>query len=93
MKKTMLVIVVMFLFMPVIAIAEDESHHDRKNNTESAIQKLQAQINQLKTMLQNIQRTPAVQGSIGLTGPAGPAGAIGPAGPAGAIGPAGPAGA
>jgi hypothetical protein len=88
----------MVLFIPIITFAEDDSQYDRKNHSGSTIQKLQAQINQLKTQLQNIQRTLGPKGPAGLAGPAGaagpagPAGAVGPAGPAGAVGPAGPAG-
>ncbi len=79
MKKTVVILIALVLWIPIVTFAANGQ----------PFQDLQNQVNQLNTNLQNIERTPGPQGP---QGPGGPAGPIGPTGPAGATGPAGPTG-
>jgi hypothetical protein len=87
MKKTVLIIIVLVLCIPVIALAQQTG----------GLPALRADLDAVKTDLQNqinnIQLKPGPPGPQGLPGPAGLQGPAGPAGPIGPTGAAGPTGA
>ena len=86
MEKTVLVLIVLVLCIPVIAFAADVTVTSHGKEPEQPFQHLQQQIDDLKTQLKNIKRI------AGPPGPAGPQGARGPQGPQGVQGLAGPIG-
>ena len=96
MKKTVLVLTVLILCIPVIAFSQAGPQGGPFATIQQQIQAIQQRIQALQTQdvslqnqINNIQLKPGPQGPQGLPGPAGPAG---PGGATGATGPAGPQG-
>jgi len=95
MQKTVLILLVLVLCIPVVAFAQQAGGLPALQSELQATQtNLQNQINniQLKPGPTGPQGPKGDTGATGAVGPTGPAGATGAIGPAGPQGPAGPAG-